>query len=212
MPSVLQGAVGGTAGPWTPAQIHDTIAKIAAQPRYSSGVGQSLLGRLLRYLWNRFNAFLSYIEGSVDARIVVIAAVVIVVALIVARVVVARRLAEDRRRRGLGIRATTGQRLDYWTVAAAEAANGQYANACHALYSAVLDTLVRDGVVKFHASKTSGDYARDLRRAGAPAFADFRAFARHFDRVIFGETHVGNAEYERLRESAERTARVQKAA
>src|SRR5476651_1973981 len=97
----LQGAAGAPGGPWTTGQVHDTIAKIAAQPMYASNARQSLLGRFLRYLWSRLDAFISLFEGSVNARIVVIVAALLVALMIAARVVVERRLEEERRRRGL---------------------------------------------------------------------------------------------------------------
>jgi uncharacterized protein DUF4129 len=212
MRSFVQGAAWGPAGPWTVRQIHDTVARIAAEPAYGSSARQSLLGRLLRYLWDRLTAFIAFFEGSVNARVALIATVLLVATMIVARVIVARRLTEGRRHRGLGVRANRGENADYWIVARDEAANGRYADACHALYAAVLDTLAREGLVTFHASKTSGDYGRELRRAGVHVVADFRSFARQFDRVIFGELSVNADDYARLRALAERAARVRAAA
>ncbi len=198
--------------PWSARQIHDTIAKIAAQPAYASHARESLLGRLLRYLLDRLSAFIHYFRGSVDARIALIVGAVLVAAIVAARIIVTRRLTEDQRRRGLGIRANRGESVDYWIVARDEASNGRYADACHAVYAAVLDTFAREGVVTFHPSKTSGDYARELRRAGVPALADFRTFTRQFGRVIFGELSVSADDYARLRALAERAARIQAAA
>lgn len=212
MHTVVQGAAAAPAGPWTARQIHDTVARIAAEPAYGSSPRQSLLGRFLRYLWARFEAFLSFFEGSVNARVALIAAVLLVAAMIAARVIVARRLAEDRRRRGLGVRANRGERADYWIIARDEAAHGRYADACHAVYAAVLDTFAREGIVTFHPSKTSGDYSRELRRAGVPVVSDFRSFTRQFDRVIFGEISVSADDYTRLRALAERAARIRAAA
>jgi hypothetical protein len=138
--------------------------------------------------------------------------VLVVAAMIAARLVVARRLSDDRRRRGLGVRANRGEAVDYWIVAHDEAASGRYAEACHAVYAAVLDTFAREGIVTFHPSKTSGDYGRELRRAGVHVATDFRSFARQFDRVIFGELSVSAEDYARLRGLAERAARVRAAA
>ena len=76
--------------------------------------------------------------------------------------------------------------------------------ACHAVHAAVLDQLARDGIVKWHASKTSGDYARELRRRGWPMHAEFRAVARDFERVVFGARGVARDDYLRLRAASER--------
>jgi hypothetical protein len=212
MRTVVQGAATGPASPWTARQIHDTVARIAAEPVYGSSPRQSLLGRFLRYLWSRLEAFIAFFEGSVNARVALIAAVLLIAVMIVGRVIVARRMAEDRRRRGLGIRANRGEHVDYWIIARDQAANGRYADACHAVYAAVLDTYAREGIVRFHPSKTSGDYTRELRRAGVPSLADFRSFTRQFDRVIFGELSVSADDYARLRALAERAAQVRAAA
>ena len=212
MRTLVQGAAARPAGPWTAREVHDTVARIAAEPAYGSSTRQSLLGRFLRYVWARLEAFISFFEGSVNARVALIGAMLVVAAIIAARVIVARRLTEERRHRGLGIRANRGQNVDYWLIARDEAAHGRYADACHAVYAAVLDTFAREGIVTFHPSKTSGDYGRELRRAGGEIVTDFRSFTRHFDRVIFGELSVSADDYARLRALAERAARVGAAA
>jgi hypothetical protein len=211
MQSVAQGTAGVPSGPWTAAQIHDTVAKIAAQPMYAPSARQSLLGRLFRFLIEQIKNVFLWFRGSADARLILILVAILVAAIIVARVVVERRLA-DQRRRGLGIRARQGERVDYWALARDEAAAGRYAEGCHAVYAAVLDTFAREGLVTFHASKTSGDYDRELRRAGSAVRADFRSFARQFDRAVFGEVSVSADDYVRVRESGERAVRVRMAA
>ena len=188
---------------WSARQIHDTVDAIMRQPAYGHGARQSLIGRLFRFLGERFNALFRAVEGSLNARIVVILAIAAIVFVIVARIVVDRRQAEARRQRG-GARVRAGERRDFWQDASVAADQGRFAEACHALHAAVIDQLARDGLVKWHASKTNGDYARELRRRGAPAYADFRVFARDFDRVAFGTSEIGRDDYVRLRAEAER--------
>jgi hypothetical protein len=203
----LQQTAGARPEPWTVAQIHDTVAKIASQPAYAASVRESLLGRFLRYVLDRVASLLAWLSGSIDARIALIVAVVLVAAVIVLRVVVARQLREGRGRLGLTINSMS-VRADLWALARDEAAAARYVDACHAVYAAVIDTFARQGFLAVHESKTSGDYARDLRRAAAPVVADFRSFARQFDRAVFGTATVGADDYARLRESAERAARI----
>ena len=87
------------------------------------------------------------------------------------------------RRRPGGTRVT---RMDPWAEAENLAAAGDYMRAAHALYQAVLRRLADHERIRVHSSKTSGDYARDLRRRGSPLAAGFQAFGRRFDRVVFG--------------------------
>ncbi|MEO7083278.1 MAG: DUF4129 domain-containing protein [Gemmatimonadaceae bacterium] len=192
------------ASPWTAAQVHDTVAKIASDPAYGPGNRVSLISRLFRFLFEKFVELLKFLNGTVDARVFLYAVLAIVGGLIVARLVVAQRLAEGSG----GGRSRSGARLDgradYWRMSLAAAASGQYGEASHFAYAAVIDDLSGRGLIKYHSSKTSGDYARDLRRTAPPLHADFRAFARQFDRVIFRESTVGVRDYEAIRDAAVR--------
>ena len=77
-------------------------------------------------------------------------------------------------------------RADLWAEAERLAETGDYTSAAHALYQAVLRRLADSERIRLHASKTSGDYSRELRRRGSPVAAPFQQFGRRFDRVIFG--------------------------
>ena len=84
------------------------------------------------------------------------------------------------------------------------------ASAFSALYLAVLDTLGRGGDLTFHASKTAGDYVRDLEERRSASLEAFREFARRFERDVFGAELPNAATYRALAESAgfARTARA----
>jgi hypothetical protein len=191
---------------WTPAQIHDTVAAIARQREFGGANRQSLIGRALRYLLQRFDDLLELLKGSLDARLLLGAAIIIVIGTVLARVYAERRAAE-RKRRG-GVRGSRTERRDLWRVAEELAAAGQLDAASHAVYAALIGALTRSGIVRFHESKTAGDYARDLRRAGVRYAGEFREFGREFDRAVFGVDVVSRAEYERLAELAARLASV----
>jgi uncharacterized protein DUF4129 len=197
-----------TAGPWTAKQIHDSVAKIAEQPIYAGTRRASLLGRLFHFLWDKLGDLLDLVRDTVDPRILLFAGIGVVVIVVVARIVVAQRItdAQGRHRSRHGTR--LDGRTDYWSLARDEAAAGRYAEACHLVYAALIDALSRDGLVTYHKSKTSGDYARDLRRSAPSSYGEFRSFARQFDRVIFRESTVGESDYEQLRAYAARAARV----
>jgi hypothetical protein len=187
---------------WTPAQIHDTVAAIASQAAYG-GQRRSLVGRFLRFVFARIGELLDFVRGSLDARVVIAIAVLAIVLIVAARVAIDRRAAERRRARAARGRGRDGRR-NAWTESREHAAAGRFDDACHALYLAVLDELTASGLVRYHRSKTAGDYSRDLRRGGAAIASDFRAFVRDFERAVFGQGGVAREDYERLAALAER--------
>jgi len=197
---------------WSSDAIHDTVAAIARQPAYSTSIRQSLLGRFLRFTFDRLSDLRALLSGSPGVRLTVIVAVALIVIVIIARILVARRI-EETRARGRGGRGADGRsRTDYWGRARALARDGDHEAACHALYAAVLDELTRGGGVRFHPSKTSGDYARELARRGAPMAPAFLAFARQFERIVFGTDVVAAEDFDHLVSAAERVAPARVAA
>jgi hypothetical protein len=198
-------------GRWSTAEIHDTVAAIARQPAYATPLRKSLLGRALAYLVARFGDLLDLMHGSGNFRIVAVAAVALIALAIVGRIVVARQLDVMARRAGAS-REVTGGRRDYWNLSRELAAAGEYDAASHAVYAAVIDALSRSGAVTFHSSKTSGDYARELRRRGSPAFQDFRTFGRLFDRIVYGAPSVNRETYAELARAAQSVPSVRDAA
>jgi hypothetical protein len=187
---------------WTPGQVHDTVAAIVAQPAYRAE-RRSLFMRLLRLIFDKIEQLLHAVRGSLDARVVIAVTVIAIVLVIAARVAIDRRAAARRARNPSRLSGSSRQR-DAWTEARRFAESGNFTEASHALYVAVLESLTGAGVVRYHRSKTAGDYARDLRRAGSPIAADFRAFGRSFDRLAFGQTPISREDYERLAALADR--------
>jgi len=133
---------------------------------------------------------------------------VVLVAVVVAAIAVryaVRREAMPRRRAG----ARAAAAGDAWAAAEAAARDGRYDVAAHQLYAAVVAALARAGLVRTHASKTAGDYLRELRRArdaarGGPADVAqaFAPFARGYQAVVYGPRAVDRERYEALRASA----------
>jgi hypothetical protein len=187
---------------WSTDAIHDAVAAIARQPAYSTSIKQSLFGRFVRFVLDRLHDLQVLLGGSQSARLVVMAAVALIIIVIVARIVVSRR-SEDGRVRDRGRAGVGHGRTDHWRRARELADAGDHATACHALYEAVLDDLARTGALRFHPSKTSGDYARELARRGSRSAPSFLAFARQFERIVFGTTAVNTDDFERLVNAAE---------
>lgn len=198
-------------GRWSTAEIHDTVAAIARQPAYATPLRRSLLGRALSFLFNRFADLVALLNGSREFRWAAIVATILIVLAVAGRVIVSRQL-DVFGNRAAGRARLSSERRDYWTLSTDLAAAGDFTGACHALYAAVIETLARDGSVKFHASKTSGDYGHELRRRDSPAFQSFRTFARQFDRIVYGASSATADDYELLARAAKSVTPTRNAA
>lgn len=87
---------------------------------------------------------------------------------------------------------------DAWTAARQLAARGDYTSAAHALYAALLQAVAAVGDIEPHASKTIGDYIRDLRTRSSRFLGAFGEFARSYETVIYGIGSCDRDRYERL--------------
>ena len=153
--------------------------------------------RVLSFVDDRLRDLFEAARRIPHARLIAEICAVVIVLLIVIRVIIVKRLHDEQARirvaRGRG-----GQLLDPWAAARSLADPGQFTDAAHALYQAVLERLSGGDGLRIHPSKTAGDYARDLRRRGAPSHVVFRAFARQYDAVIFGRGECSAEEYAAL--------------
>jgi hypothetical protein len=192
----------GADSAWSSGAVHDTVAAIARQAAYQ----RSLETTLWRRFWDEFNRlvneFFDLFRGSATGRNVTIALLVLLAVLVVARFVVAARAArEDAEPRDH--RARRGGANDPWSDAERFAASGRYTEAAHALFAALLSAFAARGEVRLHASKTAGDYARELQRRGSPAQGGFQAFRRRYDGVIYGVGTCNAEEYAALLQDAQ---------
>jgi hypothetical protein len=186
--------------------IHDTVEAVFRQRAYARSVVRTpeWLRRFFRWLGELFRSIDLGIDRSPFVFWSSIALLVAIVALVVARVfwARARRVAlagGDGEHRARG----TGLPRDPWLAAQALAARGDFTEAAHALYRALLATLARRGQVKLHPSKTVGDYVRELRSRSSALFSRFRDFARSYEVVVYGVGECDRARWERLRTLAE---------
>jgi hypothetical protein len=182
---------------WTNRTIHDTVGAIVRDRAYQRSILGSLLGRALMAVVNGIAKLLDLVKRIPGGRLTVIGVVLAIVALIVARIVLSADWRNDDliRRRQTGARTL---RTDPWSEAERLAAAGDYTGAAHALYQAVLRRLAGSERISVHASKTSGDYSRELRRRGSPAATAFQQFGRRFDRVIFGIGECSPQEFDAM--------------
>lgn len=80
---------------------------------------------------------------------------------------------------------------------------GQFREAMGALLLALLRQLERRHVVRFHRSKTNGEYVSEYRRDLA-GYGEFRDFVATFERSIYGGLPVARQTYDNMTTAAER--------
>jgi hypothetical protein len=171
---------------WSRASIHDTVASIAGQAPYHRSLRESVLERFWRWIAEQMDALGSTLGRVPHGRIVAAVLVTLLAQLVIARVAYAARLRDDTSPSERMARARRAGRTNAWAEAEALAASGQFTEAAHALYRAALELLAARGEVRLHRSKTSGDYARELRHRGSTAHSTFRRFGARYDRIIYG--------------------------
>lgn len=187
---------------WSRTAIHDTVAAIARQTPYRRDLGGTLFSRIMEWLGDAYTRLVETLAGLPHGRVVATITAAIVVLLVLGRIVYAARLRAALLETAEGGRVRLTSTTDPWRDAEQLATNGQFTEAAHALYRATLALLSARGLVRVHASKTSGDYARELRRRGSPAYAAFRRFGARYDRIIYGTGECGPVEYAGLLDDA----------
>ena len=190
---------GGPAVPsWSREAIHDTVAVIARQRGYARDARSSLLERFFQWIGDLFE-LLTQSLGSVPhgRRVAAVLAIVLAV-LVLARLLFASRLRSEEAAGAAPRRAGRLTTTEVWREAESLAAAGRHTEAAHALYRATLTLLAANGLVRLHESKTSGDYARELRRLGSSVYEAFRTFGARYDRIIYGTGSCDAAGYAAL--------------
>ena len=88
---------------------------------------------------------------------------------------------------------------DPWRAAEEMAAAGEFTDAAHSLYLALLESVARRERLRLHPAFTVGDYVRALRARSSSVFARFRDFASSYETVVYGLGTCDRERYERLR-------------
>lgn len=182
---------------WTDQAIRDTIAAIADNPAYHRELSQSIWDKILRFFIDQVNRLLDVVGATAYGRIITITLVVLAAGLVLARlalgVVAERRAGSFTQRHSADVESTA--RL---SEAEQLAAKGDFTAAAHVLFAIVLSTGNARGEFRFHPSKTSGDYAREIRRQATRWLHPFQNFRQRYDRVIYGDTVCSADEYQAL--------------
>jgi hypothetical protein len=200
---LLQGVSSGTpASTWTRAAVHDTVASIVRQLPYRRDLQHTLLDRIGRWIGEILDRIFAGMRGLPHAREFAVIAAAVLIVLVVGRMIYAGRLRQHGRTPIAGGGVESRAVTDPWADAERLASIGQFTEAAHALYRAVVAALAAQGWVRPHASKTSGDYVRELRRRSAPMELPFRRFGARYDRIIYGMGICDAADYGGLLEEA----------
>src|SRR5258705_7522866 len=170
---------------WPAGAVHDTVEAVVRGAAFRRSLQSSLAERLVRWIGEWMGRVFHFLDGKASARAIAIGLAATLVLLVVARFVLAARARDDDAfSAGRGARARAGE--DPWRAADRLAADGRFEEAAHALLRGVLASLAQTERVRLDPSKTSGDYARELRVRGSASWEAFRAFGRRFDVAVYG--------------------------
>jgi hypothetical protein len=186
---------------WPASAVRDTVEAITQGAAYDRSVTMSAWEYLLDRLASLLGALLRALPEVSWGRYLVVGLAVALVMLIVARIALQARARRDHWA-GEGHRAVRRRATDPWVEAERLASAGQYLDAAHHLCAALLAASARRGEVTLHPAKTTGDYAREMRRRNATAERAFQRFRSRYDRVVYDVQACSAEEYARLVEAA----------
>ena len=173
------------AGQLPASAIHDTVAAIARGIDYRRSLRQSLLDRFFLWIGELIAHLVRFLRTSPVSRPLGYTVLALIVIGVLARLLIAAQ-ARDDARGPLRRRTRASGAEDPFVAAERLAAEGRFEDAAHALYHGVLLALARSDRLRLDPSKTSGDYARELRARGSASYQPFRDFSRRFDVAVFG--------------------------
>jgi hypothetical protein len=183
---------------WPAKAVHDTVQAVVRDPAFRRSLRRSFADRILLWLSDWLEKMSRLAQHLPSTRSFALAFVALLVVFVAVRFVIAasvRDASEARSTRRRGGTATD----DPWQMAEALIAQERFEAAAHALYRGVIVSLGKEERLRLHPAKTSGDYARELRRRGNPALEPFRAFTRRFDIAVYGHGGCDAAALEELR-------------
>lgn len=189
---------------WSAGAVNDTVSVIVRQAVFQQHLGRSLAERFWSWILDQLGALFRTVAGTPTARTITLFAAALLVAALIVRFAYSARF-ERRVTHSIKSRRDFDSRV-LPTLAEAQrlAQQARYAEAMHVLYAALLDGLAQRRLLRLHASKTSGDFARELYVRGHPCYEPFRSFARRFDRLFYGYDVCDASAFDALWRDAER--------
>ena len=182
------------------AAIRDSVSAVFRQPAYARSLKESTWDRFVSWLGEWIRSLFEAIHGSRVVYWTTIGLFTVLIAAVLGRAAYLGYLQREQSAQdhGFRTRGTSRGGRDPWVLAQELAGAGNYTDAAHALYRALLEALARRERVRLHPSKTVGDYVRDLRQRSSSLFTRFRDFARSYETVVYGVGHCDRERYERL--------------
>ena len=196
---------------WSEQTTRDSVAAIARGAGYHRQLTESLWSRVWRWVLDRVSEFFSYMSGLRYGREITIALFVVVVLLLVVRLLMGLR-DERMSRSGASRGRSRSSNLVVLSDAQRLAAAGDFTAAAHALFQALIAASASRGEVRVHPSKTTGDYARELRRRNVTWLRNFQSFRSRYDRVMYGDMTCSADDYRALENDARFALTVERAA
>ncbi len=181
--------------------MHDTVQAVLLDPAFNRSLRRSLGDRILVWIADVFSRVARLLHGLPSGRALVLIFVAVTALFVLVRFLVAATSRGDERGHRLSKRGV-GAGVDPWRTADELVALERYEDAAHALYRGVILALAQAERLRIDPSKTSGDYARDLRRRSSSSLLPFVAFARRFDVLVYGHVPPDAAAVAQLRELA----------
>lgn len=179
---------------------------------YDRTLKHSLLLEAWEWLKQHFAQLMQAIARNQTTSLVV-KYTTLTLALLIVGAIVYRLLGHYRETRGtVNVRFGTDDVADLWTESERAASRGDFTTAAHLLYAALVRTLTVRVEVRYHSSKTTGDYVRELRRRGGVLVAPFTEFVREYEVVVYRDGTCDAERYRLLRHLAEPVVRPQQAA
>jgi hypothetical protein len=182
-------------------RVEAVLRDVLSRPEFQrSEAGESFLGgvyrRILEWLAER-SIDLPALPGGAVVNVLAIAVLIGALALAVRALVHRRVGAGSRPTRGPAPLATTEaateRSAEAWEARARElAARGHSREAALALYHSVVRRFADAGVIRYHLSKTPGDYRREMR--GLDILRPYGEFLAGFEPIAFGPHAGGDVE------------------
>jgi hypothetical protein len=170
---------------WPAGAVHDTVAAVVRGAAFNRSLQSSIAERLFTWLLEWLSRLTRAIHAASWTRTAALVLIAALVLLVLARLALSAR-ARDADRASVPRGRRRGPSEDPWLAAERLRSEGRYEESAHALYRGVLSALAQTERLRLDQSKTSGDYARELRARGSASHGAFRAFSRRFDVAVYG--------------------------
>ena len=185
-------------GPIPAAAVRDTVARLLEARAYQRGLGETLWSRVTTWISDLIGDVLRAGARAPGGRLIAMAVVLLIAAAVLGRLLM---LAAARRRAAaLATPEATADELRARARALAQQA--AWGEAAHVLHAAIVARLDADGHLRRHPSFTVGDYARTLRRGDEGRWRRYRAFARRYEVIAYGDAPGDAATWQALEQLA----------